>query len=510
MRLTEITVIRDFRSIERAGPIELGDVTLFVGPNNAGKSSILQAVLLLQQDFGVGGRQVRLGATSAHVSLKAGDVHGFRGWNLDWEPYRATIDIQLDPAKQIAIAVKADGTAYGVSQIAAREPDHLIVPFLSRRYPESFNEDVKEEYATRVHPNLRFLGAKLTRVAQPAHPRHLAYAEACERILGVVVTAVPSQNGQMPGAFVGTSDSIPLQDMGSGVAQVVGLLTELALAEDKIFVVEEPENDLHPEALRALLDLMVEAADKNQFLISTHSNLVLRHLGTRESSKIYYVKADRESGWPPATTIEEVPPEPAARSRVLIDLGYELRDFEFFEAWLFLEESSAESIIRDHLIPWFAPGLAGRLRTVSARGISRVTPTFEDFNRLVLFTHLEERYRDRAWVLVDGDKTGKEIVDRLRKTYAGKWSPDRFRALAEEDFERYYPPAFADRADAALEEQDKSRRRERKRALLNEVLAWIAESPDEARDEFESSAAEIVAVLEEIEDAIGRTPQPSA
>ena len=382
----EISKIRNFRSIREVGPIRLGDITLFVGPNNSGKSSVLQSVLLLQQGFSTGSRQVRLGERKAKIVLRLRELDRLSSWGSSWDsPNSGQATIALDVNGNVELKVKTDVDGIrALDPLPSREPDHLIVPFLSRRRPENFNEDVREENANGVHPDMRYLAAKLTRVAQPAHPRHAVYADACKRILGVVVTAVPSSNGQMPGVFVGPSDRIPLADMGAGAAQIVALLADLALSEGKVFAIEEPENDLHPAALRALLDLIVASSEQNQFLVSTHSSVVLRHLGSLPSSKIHHVQADLHGGWPPVTTIKEVPPEPAARSEILSDLGYELRDFEFYDGWLFLEESSAESIIRDHLIPWFLPNLAGRLRTVSTWG-EKGCPGFRRFREAGAF-----------------------------------------------------------------------------------------------------------------------------
>ena len=72
----------------------------------------------------------------------------------------------------------------------------------------------------------------------------------------------------------------------------------------------------------------------------------------------------------PRSHIREVDATPAARIEVLRRLGYELSDFELWDGWLILEESSAEVIVR-YLIPWFVPRLA-RIRTVAAGGTSKV------------------------------------------------------------------------------------------------------------------------------------------
>ena len=50
------------------------------------------------------------------------------------------------------------------------------------------------------------------------------------------------------------------------------------------------------------------------------------------------------------------------REDLLAHLGHELYDYGLYDGWLILEEASAETIIKDYLINWFVPALAGRLR----------------------------------------------------------------------------------------------------------------------------------------------------
>ncbi len=59
---------------------------------------------------------------------------------------------------------------------------------------------------------------------------------------------------------------------------MLGLIVELCVERNKIFVIEEPEANLHPEALRSLLKLVKIASEINQVIIATHSNVVLREL----------------------------------------------------------------------------------------------------------------------------------------------------------------------------------------------------------------------------------------
>jgi hypothetical protein len=68
----------------------------------------------------------------------------------------------------------------------------------------------------------------------------------------------------------------------------------------------------------------------------------------------------------------------------LEELGYDFFDFDLWRAWLFLEESSAEVLIRDHFIRWFFPELSYKIRTFSAGGSGKIISRFEDFDRLFI------------------------------------------------------------------------------------------------------------------------------
>ena len=99
----------------------------------------------------------------------------------------------------------------------------------------------------------------------------------------------------------------------------------------------------------------------------------------------------------------------------------------FWDAWLLLEESSAEKIVRSYLIPWFVPSLQSRLRTYSAHSLSEVPTKFSDFNDLLVFLHLEPVYKNRAWVVVDGGTSEMEVIRKLREMYEKSgWKGDHF------------------------------------------------------------------------------------
>jgi hypothetical protein len=130
-----------------------------------------------------------------------------------------------------------------------------------------------------------------------------------------------------------------------------------------------------------------------------------------------------------------------------------------------------------------------------------VPPTFEDFNRLFLFTHLEALYHNRAFVLVDGDRDGRSVVERLKQRFT-TWDPECFSTLNADDFEYYYPILFRDRADGVLHIGDQQEQRREKERLLKEVIEWIESDRDRAMQAFGESAAEVINKLMQIDAAL--------
>ena len=374
------------------------------------------------------------------------------------------------------------------------EPDNFIYPYLSKRKVTNYNQTVNVGLEREVADTLANLVAKIDRLANRYDPNHEEFEQACRAILGFPITAFQSQNGKQAGIIVDSYNRIPLEAMGEGVPNLLGLIVNLCMAKNKLFLIEELENDVHPLALKSLLELIAKKAVYNQFVISTHSHIVTTYLGAVPESKVFettlstYSDQDR---LPTSTCKEAATPE--ERRAALQVLGYELNDYGIAKAWLFFEESSAEKITRDFLIPWFAPRLRGRVGTVAAQGTSDVEPRFKDFNRLFVFLHLGEIYKNSAWVIVDGESSGREVIARLKEMYLSHgWGEDQFLNFSQDNFERYYPLQFRDEVDAALSLRNKGEKREAKKQLFEKVITWIVSNEREAKSEFANSASEVI------------------
>lgn len=500
MRVTSLH-LHNFRSFVDSGLVPLDQVNVLIGANNAGKSSLIRALHLLQTGNLVTFSDVRSGATTAVVDIEIAEVTNGPRVTAGTEPVKCTCRVVLSTADRrggsMSWNVRENTSSRDFDfQLPNIEPNHFIVPFLSRRKTTSYSEDVREQHAMGMTLDMSNLAAKLSRVSNPQFPMYQQYERSCKAILGFVVTSIPSVNGQQSGIYLPSQDTVALEQMGDGVPNIVQLLVNLAISKGKLFLIEEPENDLHPHALKALLDLIVESSKENQFVVSTHSNIVMTHLGSAPNSQLYRVSATIGE-LPTSAKVELVEATPQARLSALAELGYAFSDLGLWEGWLILEESSAERIIRDYLIPTFAPRLR-RLRTIAAGGVGNVEPSFADLNRLTLFAHLQPAYLGRTWVLVDGDENGRDLIKRLREKYP-VWPTNAFETFSKPQFELYYPAPFSEKVEKTFAIPDVQARRNAKRDLLLEVTAWLDADPDRGKLALGFSAAQVIEELQSIE-----------
>ncbi|MGC1122289.1 MAG: AAA family ATPase [Candidatus Methanofastidiosia archaeon] len=68
---------------------------------------------------------------------------------------------------------------------------------------------------------------------------------------------------------------LPIRCMGTGTLEILYLLSKLALAEDKVILIEDPELHLHPSAQQEIRDYLIETSKKNQIILTTHSGIFI-------------------------------------------------------------------------------------------------------------------------------------------------------------------------------------------------------------------------------------------
>ncbi|MEH2072592.1 MAG: ATP-binding protein [Nostoc sp.] len=478
-------------------------INLIIGSNNSGKSSLLKSILWLQKGFGLDYKDLRISQNNGYVQVWIKEVNqDFLNRNPGQEVLFKLNILRNNTA--LYLITNAGETFlttndFQTEQIFNEEPRNFIYPYLSKRKVAGFHESINLSAANSVRGDLYNLYAKIDRISNSQMPANEQYVQACQDIIGFQVTSTPSPNGKQAAYIVSNQENIPLDAMGEGVANLVGLIVDLCMAENKLFLIEEPENDVHPKALKKLLNLITNKSINNQFIITSHSNIVAKYLGAYPNSKLFSVSMEFQNRLP-TSYIEEIDNTPEARRQVLEELGYDFFDFDLWSAWLILEESSAERIIRDYLIPWFFPELKGRLRTYSANSLSEVETKFKDFDKLFVFLHLQPIYKNLAWVVVDAGEEEAKIIEKLKSKYTSSgWNESNFLQFSEHDFEKYYPQEFQGKVDIILQMSGGKHRQQNKKVLLEEVINWISNNPKEAKDAFQDSASDVIQVLQQIQ-----------
>lgn len=500
MRATSIR-IRGVKSFADSGDIPLAGVNVIVGRNNSGKSVILGALGALQQDASpFTGADVRHGVNTGNIEIELSE-----GSHRFWQPApqngpaRFGVILQHDGFGPATIGAPGTSVNYGISQIASRSDQGFVYPLFSKRIPDYWNQSINAETATSIRRNLANLVARFDGLRDQNHPAADRLQRLLDDVIGIKLSSVAHGDGKAVGYWTDKDHYVELSALGSGVAHLLGLVVALCSVDGWLFLIEEPENDIHPAALRALLGEIEAASVSNQFVITTHSSIVLRHLGAIDDSRVYEVAREDHKRLP-TSVIREIGRDAESRRAVLANLGYELGDLNVNDAWIIFEESSAERIVRQFLIPWFVPALRG-CATIASQGVDDVPRTFGSLSKMVLFLHLDGNWAGRALVLVDGDVKGRRTVESLRSDFAATWPPEAFEVLREANFERYYPAKFLSDVEM-IEALGHDERRKPKLDLLRRVVDWAEEDPGAAKAAFEISAAEVIDALKAFESRL--------
>ena len=337
--------INNIKSFAVSGEIVLSkNINILLGANNAGKSTIIRVLYLLQQDrFNVSDIRIGQNHVSGQVTLVEVDEALFQHYTATSGSLILQIvgDRMNNKHPQLELTFQQNGAISKgrPPQFAATEPINFIYPYFSKRKVTNFNEDVRLELEREINETLSNIVAKVDRLANKNHPMHDEFEKACKNILGLPITAFSSSRGKQAGLIVDAFNNLPIETMGEGVPNVLGLIVNLCMARNKLFLIEEPENDIHPRALKSLLHLIAEKAAYNQFVISTHSNIVTRYLGAFPESKIHEISISpytHENRIPTSNYKELTTPE--ERLATLETLGYEFIDAEIWDGWILLRK----------------------------------------------------------------------------------------------------------------------------------------------------------------------------
>lgn len=329
MHLKKLT-LSNFRKFEKL-ELEFRPITILVGPNNSGKSTGIKALLLLKENIENGWKQVKFGNNTMHRIL-------------------SFAHILHDPGKRefvISIDVELFRGVHGMGDLVVKfnEKGKIIEPSIKTsegdiigqfnsflQYAPPYRSIGLKEYGKEKFPHFGKVlkGAKVTLDRKDESEisfidkwcKNFGIGDAIEINGGHKYEKVIA--GELQGIKTLDDDSdyeirvmangkwIDMSYLGTGSAQILYLILQIAGSSQETVIFEEPETNLHPNYQSKLAEMIVDGIKGpfgNQFIIETHSEYLIRKFqylvatgkAKREDIQIYYF-SEEES--PRKLTIE--------------------------------------------------------------------------------------------------------------------------------------------------------------------------------------------------------------
>lgn len=322
-KLKEIA-ISNFKTIEKA-TIPLGNVTILVGPNGSGKSSVLQATHWAAR------------AASYITPKNTKEVISFD--RLDYLPSSKPLSTghfadlgsgEKQPHTSVSFVHRATtGTQPLIATVkiwAARNRGAISAHIDGGPAVTPFKQ--RKQLITAYIPGLAGLSERETILAQPLMRRHAASGDASGVLRNVLYNLAGRQNMEAehapalrlqrlnqllqtihPGFRVSVSfderedihinatytrddlasEPQPLEDLATGILQVLQIFAYLILFRPKLLLVDEPDAHLHPDKQERLIEALEAAAEEfgTQIIITTHSQHMVR--GASPSAQLVWL-----------------------------------------------------------------------------------------------------------------------------------------------------------------------------------------------------------------------------
>ena len=367
MKLIQLRA-NSYRSL-RDEQIELDEFNLFIGANASGKSTVLDALrflneAILRRDFKAPmfsrGGMLNLGwkgaaATSVVLEVEVLNDDTTYRWKI-WlihKSYKFDVKEELysqregeppallltanggegwwwsgDEGERILLRQAGTFCALAAAAADASFPARGVVEFIGRwgffdPNPFFLRRDWAGIDAVGLDHYGRNLGETLYALDKDTRQRIL---EATQAIVGLPQKIEPRLS-QDEERFYFVQDEAglryPVHQMGvsSGTLRVLALMTALFTgSKAKLIGIEEPENYIHPTTLSAFMDYIQNAREHTQFMITTHSPLVLDALDEPEAVRV--VRRDGENG-----TVVEKDSNPEGIRRALDESGFGLGEY---------------------------------------------------------------------------------------------------------------------------------------------------------------------------------------
>lgn len=327
--------VKNFRSLQDVD-IPLRPLTVFVGPNNAGKSNILDSLQFLRDILEMGGEYpihhragfrniVYGGELSRSIAIEMEGVVKKESISYSVEitgmppPYnikKEGFSLHRDSETyRLAEAKSGEGALFDITGkqmlgVGGQPPaTHSILRYMEdRSYAQKseaklvirFLDSVKRwrgynfypASVKGVNPSRRTLtlqptGENLSGVVHTIQSENPPLFNEMEELLHTGIKEIERLLTRLTdegGTYIAIKEKnlpfpIPITNISDGTLRFLAVLAAIfSPSSPALLLFEEPENCLHPYLLEVLADILKSASERTQILVSTHSPLLLNYL----------------------------------------------------------------------------------------------------------------------------------------------------------------------------------------------------------------------------------------
>jgi energy-coupling factor transporter ATP-binding protein EcfA2 len=311
MPAIKTVTVRRFKQLQTL-PVNLGEVTLLIGANNAGKSSFLQALHLAASvaqtvrlvaegvswakdifqttvspeqliyspvsdvlTLATGGRLVEGATTRIEIELQATDG--------------AVVVVGLSRGRNRNLAVSIEGRALGERLMDFEHPFTIYAPGLAgvSKAERYLSAGVVRRIVARGDANLAL--RNVLRMLSTNPKSWEQYIEDMRKFFPGISIEVDfaEDTDEFVNVFfeLRGGSRLPFDAAGTSILQASQILAYVSLFKPQILILDEPDSHLHPDNQRKLCQLVAQAAEERGFqaVISTHSRHVLDAMKGRSS-----------------------------------------------------------------------------------------------------------------------------------------------------------------------------------------------------------------------------------
>lgn len=300
--INNITIQR-FKNINQID-IDLDNITLLIGANNSGKSSILQsiqfAVSIAQttslEDFKLAKWKKNKLSTSLTpnqiIYTPLRDVYSLGyGGSLSQDKERAIMvkfkekktnqiaNFQLRKGRNKNLLTEIEGQILGEQIRDIEKPYCIYVPGLAgiASFEELKSEGIIRRAAAKGDANNVFRNILWLLYQDPS--KWKSFHDDFNDIfpdLKIDLSFDKLKDEYINAFIINKKNKLPIDAFGTGVLQAIQILSYIYLYSPKLLILDEPDSHLHPSNQRALSEKLIDLAQDLQFqlILSTHS----RHL----------------------------------------------------------------------------------------------------------------------------------------------------------------------------------------------------------------------------------------